>query len=227
MRTQPSSIRSPESDRAERQDEPHRVVWERLETEPRGGPLYHDIRPATRIGGVLLQALRLPESRTNHRPSSACTIHGRFSISARSTRAECFSTNAIASSIACTKGISSSAWSRMAALSVPSKRPAWIQASGKVAHYLQVRQQPRPDRVADQIRRTFFQIQRLGHAANVPGPVLDTDEYGAARRIGERHDRAQEPVGRGKVPFELQGLALGCAQCLGEVHYSEIYSEAL
>ena len=96
-----------------------------------------------------------------------------------------------------------------------------------VAHYLQVRQQPRPDRVADQIRRAFFQIQRLGDAADVPGSVLDSDEYGAARRISERHDRAQEPLGRGKVPFELQGLALGFAQCLGEVHYSEIYSEAL
>ena len=60
-----------------------------------------------------------------------------------------------------------------------------------VAHNLQVRQQPRPDRVADQIRRALFQIQRLGHATDMPGPILHTDEYGAARRIGERHDRTQ------------------------------------
>ena len=100
------------------------------------------------------------------------------------------------------------------------------QVHVSVAHNLQVRQQPRPDRVADQIRRALFQIQRRGHAADMPGPVLHTDEDGAARRIGERHDGAQEPGGRGKVPLELQGLALGCAQYLGEVHYSEVYSEA-
>ena len=67
---------------------------------------------------------------------------------------------------------------------------------------------------------------RPGHATDMPGPALQTDEYGAARRIGERHDRTQEPVGRGKIPLELQGLALGRTQYLGEVHYSEVCSEA-
>ena len=87
---------------------------------------------------------------------------------------------------------------------------------------LHVRQQAGSDPVADQIRHPFLQDQRIGNAEDAPGAILDPDQDDAARGVGEGDDCAQEPVRRGKVPLELQRLALRFAQRLGEIHYSEV-----
>ena len=95
-----------------------------------------------------------------------------------------------------------------------------------VAQQFHVRKEPWLDRVADQVDHALLQVERVAYSADVPGAVLDADQNDTAGGIGKRDDGAKKPGRRGEIPLELQVLALGLAQDLGEFHYSEVYSEA-
>jgi hypothetical protein len=91
---------------------------------------------------------------------------------------------------------------------------------------LDVRQQSRLDRVADQAGETLLGLEWLGHASHRPRSILDTDQERTPGSVGERHDRLDHSAGRGQVPFELEGLAFRAREKLLQVHNSEVHSEA-
>ena len=61
---------------------------------------------------------------------------------------------------------------------------------------LDVRNQTRLDAVRDEIGESLLSGQRIGHAANGTGVVLDADDQRASRRVGESDDGAQDRIGR-------------------------------
>ena len=74
--------------------------------------------------------------------------------------------------------------------------PAGVHADGQYVRApesdeLDVRQQPRQDRVADEARDPFLQGKRVAHAANGPAAVLDADQNRSAGRVGESDDRPE------------------------------------
>lgn len=60
----------------------------------------------------------------------------------------------------------------------------------------EVGQKPRLNRVADQLRSAFLQVQGLLDSVHMPCPVRDADQNGAASRVGESRDSAQEALRR-------------------------------
>ena len=87
-----------------------------------------------------------------------------------------------------------------------------------VTEDLEVRKESGLNRVADQIRRAFLQVEGVVDSPYFPGPVRYTDENCPAGGVGEGRDGAQEAAGRRQVPLELQGFPLGPSEYVGEVH---------
>lgn len=83
---------------------------------------------------------------------------------------------------------------------------------------LEIRQQTRGDGVGDQAGDPLFQGERVRNPAHVPSAVLYPNENNAAGSIGKGDNRAQQSLRRRQVALELEGLALGAAQCVEEVH---------
>jgi hypothetical protein len=71
-------------------------------------------------------------------------------------------------------------------------------------NHLQLRDEPGGYRVAGQIRQAFLEIERLVHPAHVTGSVLDTDEQGTARYVGEGHETPEHAVRRREVALEAR-----------------------
>ncbi len=85
-----------------------------------------------------------------------------------------------------------------------------------VSENFEVRQQAWCDGVADQVGEPLLEGHRIRDSANVPSPVLDTDENGTAGRVRERYDGPQQPLRRRDVALELEGLAFRASERVEE-----------
>lgn len=83
---------------------------------------------------------------------------------------------------------------------------------------LQLGDQSGSDVVADQIRQTLFEIERLLDSAHMVRPILDADEHGATGGVGEGHEASQHALGGREIALELEGLSLGPLQELEQIH---------
>jgi len=79
-------------------------------------------------------------------------------------------------------------------------------------HDVDVRQQLRRDRVGDEAGEPLLEPQRVGHAHDVTGPILDAEHEPASRAVRERDQGSECRPRGGHVPLELEGLALGLAE---------------
>jgi hypothetical protein len=77
---------------------------------------------------------------------------------------------------------------------------------------------PRKNMVADEIRQALFEVERIAHAADVPGAILDPDDHGPSRRVREGHDASQHAVGGRQIALELKSLPLRSFENVEQVH---------
>lgn len=63
--------------------------------------------------------------------------------------------------------------------------------------------------IADQVRDALLEDERRHHAANLAGPVLDTQKHGIAGGVRKSDDGSQESVRAGNLALELERLADG------------------
>jgi hypothetical protein len=90
---------------------------------------------------------------------------------------------------------------------------------------LDVGHEARGYRVGEEVRDAFLHRARIRYAANLTGLVFDSDDHHPARRVGERDNGSQHRIRRREVALELEGLPLGAAEQLNDVHNSAEYSE--
>jgi hypothetical protein len=83
---------------------------------------------------------------------------------------------------------------------------------------LQLRYQSGDYVVADQIRQTLFEIQRLVHSADMTRTILDADEHSPAGGVGAGHQAPQNALWGGEVALELESLPLRTLEQIEQVH---------
>jgi hypothetical protein len=87
--------------------------------------------------------------------------------------------------------------------------------------------EPRRDRMGNQICNTLFFREGVGYTQDSTCFVLDADQESPAGSIRECDEGADHPVGRGQIALELESLTLGAGEQRERIPWSEIYSEEL